>query len=222
MTPTFKNIDETSFDLTDVIPLRNDGEVFGTAMATRCNGAIKINKINAAGNYTTTYSYFYTSSKIGWYAGDDAVEKGAVQFSSGEAMLVNNGYKGVSVLFRVAGAVDLINKNLVPAGYSLFGNSTPTSIDLTNVEMLNNEGEVFGTSMATRCNGAIKINKISDAGNYTTTYSYFYTSGKQGWYAGDDAVTAGSVTFEPGEAFLINNGYKGVSVMMKLPSPISE
>ena len=224
MTPTFQNVDATSFDLTAVIPLRNDGSVFGTDRTTRCNGAITIQKMSDSGNYTAAYSYYYMEGKIGWYDGSDtAVTAGSVTFSDGEAMLVNNQYKNTSVLFQVSGAVNLINQNIVPAGYSLFGNSTPVTVNLSAVEMRKNDGEVFGTDRATRCNGAITIQKITTGGNYSTAYSYYYMDGKIGWYDGEGTkVENDSVTLTPGEAFLVNNQYKGVAVMIVLPSPITE
>ena len=224
MTPTFKNVDETEFDLTSVTPLRNDGDVFGTGLTTRCNGVIKVNKINSIGNYTETYSYYYMTGKIGWYDNDgNAVEAGTVVFENGEAMLVNNQYKNTSVLFQVSGAVDLVNQNIIPSGYSLFGNNTPVTINLSAVEVCKNDGEVFGTALTTRCNGVIKVNKINSVGNYTDTYSYYYMSGKIGWYDNDgNQVSGDTVTLTPGEALLVNNNYKGVSVMFKLPSPISK
>ena len=223
-TPTFKNVDNTSFSLEDIQPLRNDGSEFGTSMSTRCNGAIKINKISSEGNYTATYSYYETAARKGWYDNSgNKIETETVLFTDGEAMLVNNQYKGVTVLFQVSGAVDLVNKNLVPTGYSLFGNNTPVTINLADVTVLNQNGEPFGTTMSTRCNGAVKINKVGTEGNYTTTYSYYETSTRLGWYDNNGTkVTGSDITLLPGEALLVNNQYKGQTVYIKLPSPVAE
>ena len=135
-----------------------------------------------------------------------------VDLVNGEALLVNNGYKNQSVLFRVSGEVDLVCLNEIPAGYALYGNSTPATIKLSDIVMLHQDGEPFGTSGSRRCNGAIVINKISAEGNYTEAYSYFTLSTKQGWFKDDGTKVEGEndVTFTPGEAFLINNGYKNL------------
>ena len=224
-TPTFKNISsETStFDLTDIQPLHQDGEEFGTSGSRRCNGVIVINKISTSGNYTTAYSYFTTTSKQGWYTDDGVkVNVGDVVLNNGEGILVNNGYKDQPIIFRVQGEVDFVCKNLIPAGNALYGNSTPVTINLADIEMLHQDGEPFGTSGSRRCNGVIVINKINSLGNYTTPYSYFTTSSKQGWYMDDGTKIEGSaVTLTPGEAFLINNGYKDQPVIIKLPTPVN-
>ena len=223
-TPTFKNISSESaaFDLTDIQPLHQDGNEFGTTMARRCNGAITINKINNAGNYTTSYSFFTLSNKQGWYAGETKINTGDVTLNIGEAILVYNGYKSQPVIFRVTGEVDLVCVNNVPSGYALYGNSTPTTINLSDIVVLHQDGNEFGTTMARRCNGAITINKISAAGNYTTAYSFFTLSNKQGWYAGETKIEGDSVTFKPGEAFLIYNGYKSQPIKIQLPKTITE
>ena len=164
------------------------------------------------------------TGKIGWYSNDGVKVEGEndVDLSNGEAILVNNMYKSMPVLFQVSGEVDLVCKNAVPAGYALFGNSTPVSIKLSEVVVLHQDGEEFGTSGSRRCNGAVKINKINTEGNYTDTYSYYTMSGKLGWYKNDGTKIEGEneVEFEPGEAFLVNNMYKNMPVILSLPTPL--
>ena len=133
-----------------------------------------------------------------------------------------NGYKEQPVLFRVSGEVDLICLNDIPAGYALYGNSTPATIKLSEIVMLHQDGEPFGTGGSRRCNGAITVNKISAEGNYTDAYSFFTLAAKDGWYndAGEKIENDKDVTFAPGEAFLIYNGYKNMPVKIQLPVPI--
>jgi hypothetical protein len=223
-TATFKDVAGTGFKLSQIQPLHQDGNEFGTSGSRRCNGAIVVNKISADGNYTKAYSYFTLATKLGWYDNDGVKVEGEndVDLVNGEAILVNNGYKDQPVLFRVAGEVDLVCLNNVPAGYALFGNSTPVTIKLSDIVMLHQDGEPFGTSGSRRCNGAIVINKISAEGNYTDAYSFFTLATKQGWYdnAGTKIEGENDVTFAPGEAFLINNGYKDQPVKIQLPVPI--
>ena len=140
--------------------------------------------------------------------------------NKGQAILVNNLYKSMPVLFRVAGSVDLVPTNVVPSGFALYGNSTPVTNNLSEIVMLHQDGEPFGTSGSRRCNGVITINKISTVGNYTTAYSYYETPAKMEWYNGDTKIEGDAVTFAPGEAFLINNLYKGLPVLIKLPSVV--
>ena len=203
-TPIFKSVSNASFNLTDIQPRKSDTTEFGTGGSTRCNGAIKINKISSDGNYTATYSYYETPARLGWYdnSGNQVTSENPVTFSDGEAMLVNNQYKNLPVTFQVSGEVDLINKNLIPAGNGLFGNNTPVEINLANIVVLNQDGNAFGTAGATRCNGAVKVNKISAEGNYTTTYSYYETPARLGWYdnSGIQVTTENPVTLAAGEA----------------------
>ena len=86
--------------------------------------------------------------------------------------------------------------------------------------MLHQDGEPFGTSGSRRCNGAITISKISTVGNYTTPYSFYTMPTTSGWYDGDTKIEGDAVTFEPGEAFIINNQYKGLPVLVKLPAVV--
>ena len=223
-TPTFKDVTSGGFKLSQILPLHQDGDEFGTSGSRRCNGVIVVNKINAEGNYTKAYSYFTLATKLGWYDDDGVKIEGEndVPLLSGEALLVNNGYKNQPVLFRVAGEVDLVCLNGIPSGYALYGNSTPSTIKLSEIVMLHQDGEPFGTSGSRRCNGVIVINKISAEGNYTDAYSYFTLATKEGWYKDDGTKVEGEadVTFAPGEAFLINNGYKNQPVKIQLPTPV--
>ena len=223
-TATFKGVASEGFKLSQIQPLHQDGNEFGTSGSRRCNGVIVVNKINAEGNYTKAYSYFTLASKLGWYDDDGVKVEGEndVELLNGEALLVNNGYKDQPVLFRVAGEVDLVCLNNIPAGYALYGNSTPSTIKLSEIVMLHQDGEPFGTSGSRRCNGVIVINKISAEGNYTDAYSFFTLASKSGWYKDDGTKVEGDneVTFAPGEAFLINNGYKDQPVKIQLPIPV--
>ena len=95
VTSTFKAVGSETFDLTDVTPMRDVSGVptafSTTSPATMCNGLISIVKISSEGNYGEAYYYYCTKTKNGWYLGKTstvAVEKGAVPFSKGEAMLV--------------------------------------------------------------------------------------------------------------------------------------
>ena len=238
LTPTFKTVAAESFDLTDITPMRDVSGVptaFANTLPTSmCNGAISIVKISSEGNYISAYYYFCTKAKNGWYAGTSSttpVEKGTVSFLKGEAMLINNTLSSgkANAFFAVSGEVDFDCNNVIPAKYSLYGNSTPVAIDLSKVvlyRIVNGEKTAFASTLpTTMCNGAISVVKISADGNYGSAYYYFCTKAKNGWHAGTSSTTAiaeGDFTLEPGESVLVNNTYSGGAVIMELPTPVAK
>ena len=223
ITPTFKNMNDANqeFYLSDIRVMNDKGEEFGTTATTRCNGTVTIQKLEA-GYFTKTYYFYKTSTMDGWYDGDKKkVQGNAVKFLKGEAMLVNNGWKtDKTVHFRVAGEVDLVNKNMIPYGKSIVGNATPVATDLSKIRVLNDKAVEFGTTATTRCNGTVTIQKL-EAGYFTKTYYFYKTSTMDGWYDGDKKkVSSGAIPLEPGESFLINNGWKTDKVVyLQLPDP---
>lgn len=242
-TPVFKTIGQEKFSLSDILVLRNVGGVptpfdgSATSKATDwCPGAIRISKIKDSGNYDDTYIFYWNKTKQGWYKGTTSttpIDAEAVQFSNGEAMLVNNTYSGGAVFFRMSGEVDLICENIAPTKYSLFGNSTPVAIDLKDVMVsrwINNEKVPFDGSSSSKatdwCPGAVRISKIKDSGNYDDTYIFYWNKTKQGWYKGTTAtkpIDKEEFVLEPGESFLINNTLtSGASIVLTLPKPIKE
>ena len=243
-TPVFKTIGQTEFSLADILVMKNvngtptpfDGSA--TSKPTDwCNGAIVINKIKDTGNYDDTYNFFWTKTKQGWFKGTSSttpIDPKDVTFKNGEAMLVNNVYSGGAVFFRISGEVDLICENIAPAKNSLFGNSTPVDIKLSQIgvaKWIDNKKVPFDGSATSKptdwCNGAIVINKIKDSGNYDDTYNFFWTKTKQGWFKGTSSTTPISgdtdVTLKAGEAFLLNNVLSsGCSIVLTLPKPIKD
>ena len=227
-TTTFKNVSGDSVDLNSVAFLNASRQPYATTGKTNTmKGKIQIQKISADGSYASSYAYFSTiagtDGKAWSQDGNTAIADGVVTFADGEAFAVNN-LTSASVYMQLSGEVELTPKNVVPAGWSLMGNSTPVDIDLTQISFLNADGLPYATSGKTNVmKGKIQIQKINADGSYATSYAYFSTiagtDGKAWSQDGNTAIAEGIVTLKAGEAFAINNLTSG-NVTMVLPSPV--
>ena len=224
-TATFKNIADGDIDLNTLVAAKADGTAFATSGRTgTCAGKISIQKLSSDGSYGAVYAYYSTKTPIGWYdnATGLAVANGAVTFANGEGFAIYNGLTE-SATVLTSGAVDLVCKNAIATGYSIMGNSTPVSIDLTSVKCLKSDGTDFATSGRTgTCAGKISIQKLSADGSYGTVYAFYSTKSPAGWYDNSTgtAVAAGDVVLPAGTAFALNNTL-GETAILQLPSPIA-
>ena len=217
-TPTFKSVSGSSVDLNSISFLQSDGTAFATSGKTGvCKGKLQIRKINADGSYATGYGWYST---LGGWSNDGVtiIEDGTVTLADGEGFALNN-ILGSTCLIRVSGEVELAPRNAVATGFSLMGNSTPCTIDLTRVSFLKGDGTAFATSGKTGvCKGKLQIQKINSDGSYAAGYGWYSTLG--GWSNdGATVVESGVVTLAAGEAFAINN-LLGEAAIMVLPSPV--
>lgn len=213
-TATFKNCDATKVDLVDLVPSHLDGSAFAS---TECRGKVKVQCVDSQGDYGTTYSWYSNKSPVGWYNGSVALERGTVVLNNGEGVCVNNGLAGeIAILSN--GEVDLVPANVVPAGYSFTGNSTPVDIDLVDVVLKKTDGSDFAS---TECRGKIKVQCVDAQGDYGKTYSWYSNKTPVGWYDGSVALTKGTVVVPAGSAFCINNGLTG-SILVTLPAPVAK
>lgn len=189
-TPTFKGVGSDGLSLSDIKIVKSDG----TASAVM--GGVLAQKMDDTGAYLDTYSYI---EGYGWYGAE-----AGVTIKTGEAICVNNG-QGETVYFLVSGEVDMVNKNAVPTGFVLWGNSTPVEIDLSEVTIVKEDGS------ASTVMGSVLAQKMDETGAYLDTYSYIEG---YGWYGAEAGVT-----LAPGESLCLNNG-SGETVYLKVPSPI--
>ena len=187
-TPTFKGIGVDSMNLSDIKIVKADGS------ASEVMGSVAVQKMDSAGAYLDSYLYF---EGIGWTDSD------GVTIKTGEAICVNND-AGETVYFRVAGQVDLENKNAVDSGFVLWGNSTPVTVDLEDVTIVKADGT------ASEVMGSVAAQKMDDTGAYLDAHLYFEGIG---W------TDAAGITLAPGESLCINND-SGETVYLKVPSPI--
>ena len=206
----------------------------GTALG---GNVLTINKLSAAGAFQDTYTFIWNNQKKGWYDGSGKIPVGDtdVTFENGEGMLVANGWSPkinnvatpTNVFFQASGEVDLYGKNMFPFGKSLAGNSLPRTIDLTEIKVLNENGEEFGTDMSTALGGnVVTINKLL-GGAFGDTYTFIWNNQKKGWYDGSGKipVKVGDMPLKPGEAFLLTNNWKKKGtderiIYLKMPSPL--
>lgn len=204
-TPTFEGV-SGSLDLTSIEICDADGNVNSALY-----NDVGIQKMDSAGAYLDIYGY--SPDFGGWNVDFTAIEAGTVTFSIGETMCVAND-SGDTVYFRVSGQVDLVNKNEVGTGYVLWGNSTPVAVDLTDVSIVDAEGNVM-----TSLYNDVGIQKMDTEGSYLDIYGYSPDFG--GWNVDFTAIEAGTVTLQPGEAVCVAND-SGDTVYFKLPSPVGE
>lgn len=204
-TPTFDGI-ATDLDLTSIAVCDSTGAVNGNIYNT-----INIQKMDTLGAYLDAYSY--CPDVGGWNVDYTAIEAGDVTFKVGETMCVAND-TGDDVYFRVSGKVDLVNKNEVGEGFVLWGNSTPVKIDLTQVTIVDANGNEM-----TDIYNTVNIQKMDELGAYLDAYSYCPDVG--GWNVDYTPISEGDVTLEPGEAVCVAND-SGATIYFKLPRPISK
>ena len=204
---------------------------------------VQIFVLDDAGNYGDTIAWFGKTLK-GWSKDDGAtaIANGEVTIGNGKGFAVYNNLKvnanGVeatknatasSLIFLVSGKVDLTCANVAVSGYSVNGNSTPVTIDLSAIVPKTPAGVTLTGD------NKIQIYLLDDAGNYGDTIAWF---GKtlQGWSMDDGAtkIATGTYMLPPGKGFAIYNNLKvnsnGVeatknatasSVVLQLPVPTS-
>ena len=189
-TPTFKGIGVDSMNLSDIKIVKADGS------ASEVDSTVSVQKMDDTGAYLDSYTYI---EGYGWYGAE-----GGVTIKTGEAICVNND-SGETVYFRVAGQVDLVNKNAVATGFVLWGNSTPVTIDLWDVKIVKADGS------ASEVDSTVSAQKMDDTGAYLDSYTYIEG---YGWFGAE-----GGVELAPGESCCLNND-SGETVYLKVPSPI--
>ena len=238
-TATFKGIgDETTFDLTDMVPKTPAGaDITG-------NGKVQIYLLDTAGNYGTAYMWY--GSLGGWSTdGSSKVLSGTVTIGDGVGVAVYNQLKvlattgvestartavSTNAVFQVSGAVELTPANAAVSGFSLNGNNTPVAIDLTDITPVTPNGVTITG------NGKVQIYLLDTAGNYGTAYMWYGTLG--GWSTdGTTVISEGDVTLKPGQGFAVYNQLKVLATtgaestartavaspaVLNLPSPVNE
>lgn len=203
-TVTFQNIDDAVIDLTAITPQAADGSAYTG------NNKIRVNKLASSGDYLTTYNY--RTSKGGWCQSNTAISAGTVTLTEGEGIAVFNG-ESADVQLMFSGKVNLnpMSGEIAPNCYSIVGNMTPVSVDLTQIVPCDVEGVALTAS-----NNKIRINQLGTNGDYGTTYNY--RTSKGGWCKGSTAISAGTVVLAAGEAIAVYNG-DSITVKLQLPPP---
>lgn len=110
------------------------------------------------------------------------------------------------------------------SGFSFF---TPTfkaitggSLDIQNIKCLQADGSEWLASGkgATKCAGAVSLQKVDSTGRFGTEYSYYSTLTPAGWYSDNGTVYAEGVTFAAGEGFIVQNIHTvGAKLLPKAP-----
>ena len=114
-TVTFENIANSSkFNLSDIICTKADGSAWlrTGAAANACNGAIRVQKIDAEGAYGQKYIYYGKNASDtfgpGWYVGDRAADGSnlvtgdGVTFAPGEGWIMYSSKTGAKVVIPPA------------------------------------------------------------------------------------------------------------------------
>ena len=223
-TATFKDCTAAALDIQSISSVQTNGAAWKTSGSgnTKCSGAVKVQKIATDGSYLDVYSYYSTKTPQGWYDSTGTYIED-VTLANGEGLVVNNAHT-IGAKFVVNGEVELAPARVLPKGFSFCGNFTPIAIDLQDISSTQADGTAWKTSGSgnTKCSGVVKLQKIGTDGNYLDVYSYYSTKEPQGWYDSSATyISKGTVTFEPGEGFIVNNAHT-VGARLVLPSPVSE
>ena len=212
LTPTFKDVSgAATIDLTDI------QVVCTTSASFTSKKKVRIQKMDlTTGGLTTTYQYTTAGNK--WTNPTGDVVPGEVTFSEGEAMCIYNAdtSNGANLALQFSGAVSLepLSLNVPVNSYTLIGNCTPVTVDLTEIVPKAANGADLGTSKK-----KIRIQKMDPvSGGLTTTYQYTTAGNK--WTSPTGDVAIGDVTFTPGEAMCVYNA-DSKAISLKFPSPVS-
>lgn len=212
LTPTFKDVGgAATIDLTDIQVVK-PGESSFTSKKK-----VLVQKMDlTSGALTTIYQYTTAGNK--WTSQTGDVVAGDVTFAAGEAMCVyNSDTAGSALAFQFSGEVELtpLSLNVPASSYTLVGNCTPVTVDLTAIAPTGANGGDLGTSKK-----KILVQKIiPSTGGMGTIYQYTTAGNK--WTSQTGDVVAGEVTFAPGEAMCVYNG-DTKTIAISFPSPISE
>lgn len=234
----FKNISAEKVSLNEITPCTPAG------VAIVGDGKVSLQVVSTEGYYGTVYSWCPATCG-GWSAdgGATKIADNVVSFSAGEGFAMYNslsvkadGTEGTGrgttkspATMLVSGEVDLVCKNVVPSGYSISGNSTPTKIYLSDITPTTPAG------VAIAGDGKVSLQVVSTEGYYGTVYSWCpATCG--GWSAdgGATKIAATEVPLNPGEGFAMYNSLSvnasGVEAtgrgttkspaVLSLPSPV--
>ena len=208
-TATFKDIQNTTFDLVDMVPKTPAGaNITG-------NGKVQVYLLDTLGNYSTAYAWY--GSLNGWSTdGTTTIPSGSVTIGDGVGVAVYNSLKvlpttgaestarqavSTNAVFQVSGAVELTPANAAVSGFSLSGNSTPVAVDLADITPVTTNGVTITG------NGKVQIYLLDTAGNYGTAYAWYGTLG--GWTTdGSTKISAGAVMLASGQGFAVYNSLK--------------
>ena len=181
-TPTFTDVGSDGIDLSKFKLLNAAGD--GTEV-------IQVLDENGMNNETWTWLNENAGMKEGWYD-EVSWEPISGKINPGNGYLMN---VAADVVVSVSGAVKA-DKTIVdlPVGFKVVGNSTPDSIDLQSIKILNGAGD--GTEV---------IQVLDENGINNETWAWLNENAgmKEGWY---DEVSWEPInkTVDPGSAFLFN------------------
>ena len=117
-------------------------------------------------------------------------------------------------------------------GYSFGGNSTPATLNLADIQITKADGSAWlrTGAAANACNGAITVQQINAAGSYGQEYIYYGKNASDtfgpGWYVGQrqadgsNLVSGDSVTFAPGEGWIMYCGKANGAAKIVIPSAV--
>ncbi len=209
---------EDELDLTNLRIYKNG------AIAT--DGAVLLNIVGITGTAAATYKYISTAVDLsegfnlveGWAdKSGNVVKPGTVVFSSADAFWIQSPSADYSIQWKGKVGVKDVEPNL-PNGYSLSGNSFPTTVDLTDIQIFKNG--VLSTD------GNVLISTINESGTAAATYKYISTAVDlsegfnlvEGWAdKSGNVVKTGSVIFPAGQGFWIQTSSEGYTI--RFPAP---
>ncbi len=211
---TFANVNGGDYDIKNIIPCDTAGD-----QLTNSKNKILVQKMDlTTGDLTEIYKYTTASNK-GWCdASGNALDDGVLVLKSGEAICVSNN-QGADITLRCSGEVVVtpVSTTVPTSSYALIGNMTPVAVDLKNIIPCDDAGDAL-----TNSKNKILVQKMdSTTGDLGDIYKYTTASGK-GWCdAAGNALDAGIVILQPGEAVCVGNN-QGASITLKFPSPVTE
>ena len=203
-TVTFKNVNDTEYDIQDIKVVNADGSDYTS------NNKVRMQKVSSDGSYGTLYNY--RVSKGGWCQAATFAGRDAVTFASGVGVALNNGDTS-DLYLMVSGQVNLnpVSSSIPASSYQIIGNMTPVAVDIQDVV------PYIGSDICS-ANNKVRVQKVKVDGSYDALYNYRLAKG--GWCKSATFAGRDSLVLEPGEAVAVYNG-EDSAITLKFPSPVS-
>ena len=201
VTPVFKDLGGQTVDypISKIVPIGEN--ILGT-------GDVSIQLMNASGTWGNQY-FWYTENMgftPGWY--DGSFSPADETLPAGQAIMVSCDPEDVQ--FLVLGEVELEEASIeVENGWEMFGNNTPVTIHLDDIEPTGEN--ILGT-------GDIAIQFMNASGTWGNQY-FWYTENMgltPGWY--DGSFSPADETLDAGQAIMLSCDAADTSFTM--PSPL--
>jgi hypothetical protein len=152
------------------------------------------------------------------------IPAGTLMIAAGEGIYLSN-TQGAEVKLEFYGEVELTPvTTLIASGYSIIGNFTPVTVDITKIKILNSSGvEYDDSTTALRSRGKVSFQLLDSVTGNLLSDAYDYQSrNAEGsrWRKNGTVISAETEFLAPGQAVYLNNG-QGEGILLQFPNTLN-